>query len=135
MGKINELLKSPHIKEICSYLIFGVLTTGVNLISFIILSYLGIYYMANTITAWFLAVLFAFYTNRKYVFKSNDKSKIKEDFVKFSLSRIASMFLDLIIMFVLVDVLLMPLMTSKLIDNIFIIIINYVLSKFLIFKD
>ena len=134
MSKLSNLLKPPHIKEIFSYLVFGVLTTCVNLMTLMILNFLGINYMLNTVIAWFLSVLFAFYTNRTYVFKKEELSNLKSDFIKFFLSRITSMFLDLLLMYVLVDMINTPLIAGKLIDNIFIIILNYFLSKFLIFK-
>ena len=87
-------------KELILYGIFGVLTVIVNIISFKLLSILNIPLLyANTI-AFFIAVVFAYYTNTKFVF--NDKFT-KENFISFMSMRISTLFIDNIGLYYLVS--------------------------------
>ena len=77
-------------KEIIMYLIFGILTTVVNIVVYFIASnVLNINYLISNATAWFLSVLFAYVTNKLYVFESSSKEFIKE-IVAFFSSRLAT---------------------------------------------
>ena len=137
-------------KEIIMYLIFGVLTTLVGWITyFLILSigkmtfdiqaedttggtYVAIYTVAQ-IVQWIAAVLFAFFTNRKYVFEASKNGFLKQLFGFFSM-RIATGVLDVLIMILLVDFLEFNDLLIKLLSNVLVIILNYIFSKFLVFK-
>ncbi len=126
-------------KEIISYLIFGVLTTLVSM-----LVYYGLVYtiidpsnalmlqIANIIS-WVIAVIFAYITNRKYVFLSKNNNKIKEISTFFS-SRIVTLILDMLIMFIGVTILKGNDKIIKIISQIIVIIGNYILSKLFVFK-
>ncbi|MEH7495748.1 GtrA family protein, partial [Neobacillus niacini] len=58
--------------EIVMYLLFGILTTVINILCYVFLrEYLHIEYILSTTIAWIISVVFAFLTNKKYVFKSN----------------------------------------------------------------
>ena len=117
-------------KEFILYGIFGVLTVIVNIISFKLLSILNIPLLyANTI-AFFIAVVFAYYTNTKFVF--NDKFT-KENFISFMSMRISTLFIDNIGLYYLVSISVDELIAKSLI-NIIIILINYICSKFIIYK-
>ena len=125
-------------EEIIKYLIFGVLTTLVSIGSYYILSlffYLenDILFVLANILSWMLAVLFAYITNKKYVFKSSN-SKIKE-FLKFIASRIITVLIEVLGMYILVKILGSNNMFSKVIMQLVVIILNYVISKFIVFKD
>ena len=89
---------------------------------------------ANVIS-WIFAVLFAYITNRKFVFKSKaqGKEKIKE-ILNFFASRVASLLMDMFLMFLLYSVMHINDTICKLIDQVIIIIANYVLAKILVFK-
>ena len=66
-------------KEIIMYLVFGVLTTVVNIVVyFLSAELLHINYLISNALAWFLSVLFAYITNRKYVFESSSQNILKE---------------------------------------------------------
>ena len=66
-------------KELIAYVFFGVLTTIVNFITyFLFASVFGINYLISNIIAWFVSVLFAYITNRIWVFESKDDNIIKE---------------------------------------------------------
>lgn len=121
-------------KEIINYLIFGVLTTLVNIVVFYIFSdCLNVQYMISNLFAWFLSVLFAYITNRKYVFESKSES-IFTEMVKFFGSRITTGVLDMVFMWLLISVLLFNGMISKIIVNVLVVIANYILSKLVVFK-
>lgn len=136
-----DYIKKIYIKykEIINYLIVGMLTTLVSLLTYYVCTTLFLdpqkpfeLQIANIIS-WILSVTFAYFTNRKYVFESKNKNKIKEGF-KFFSSRIATLLLDMFIMWLCVTVLLFNDKLIKIISQILIIISNYVLSKFLVFK-
>ncbi len=125
-------------KEGFNYLFFGGLTTLLSL---------GVYYvLTNTILnpnetlqlqianilSWIAGFLFAYFTNRKYVFESKSENVMKE-FTKFFFSRISTLILDMVIMFVFVTCLKYNDQIMKLISQICVILGNYVLSKCLVF--
>ncbi|GFI32323.1 hypothetical protein IMSAGC013_03722 [Lachnospiraceae bacterium] len=74
MKKIKELITSC--REVLAYLFFGVCTTLVNIIVYYICRKLGTDTTAGTVTAWILSVLFAYVTNRRWVFESRADSAI-----------------------------------------------------------
>ncbi len=118
--------------EVLSYLFFGGCTTLVNIVTFWLLRLLKLgVYTSNTI-AWVLSVLFAFITNRLFVFQS--KGKILKEIVSFFGFRLLSLLFDMGIMYLFIDVFKWNDIVSKIIANIFVIIINYVFSKVFIFK-
>lgn len=151
MKKIKELFLKY--REIIMYLIFGVATTLVNwIITFICqnvfgLKQIGTQTMISNAIAWFGAVLFAFITNRKYVFESTERS-VWFEMLKFYLARIFSglfeIFLpDLLVLggekiaalsFLKADFLSLTGGVAKLVTCIVVIIINYILSKLVVFR-
>ena len=117
------------------YLFFGALTTAVNIISYYA-SY-NIFKISNvtsTILAWALAVLFAFVTNRIFVFESKEKKSFFKELWLFYLSRGLTMLLEVGAMWLFVDICLFNDWAVKIIANIVIILLNYVVSKFIVFK-
>ena len=136
---MKEKLKKLNYREIIAYLIVGVLTTIVSL---------GTYYLVTitflnpnkpvelqiaNVISWIFAVAFAYFTNRKYVFESKEKDKVKEG-IKFILSRLTTLGLDMLTMFIIVSVLNINDRISKLVSQVIVIIGNYVISKFFVFK-
>ena len=124
-------------KSLIMYAIFGGLTTVVNMVSYY-LSYnvLHIPNVPSTIIAWILAVLFAFITNKLWVFDSPsfDKQTLLHEIPTFFGARLATGILDVVIMYLAVDVAHMNPTVWKLISNVLVIIINYVASKLIIFR-
>ena len=124
-------------KEIINYLIFGVLTTIVNYISYIILTKVcNIDYLVSTVIAQVIAIIFAYITNKIFVFQSKNLSKkefLKEMFSFFGF-RILSLFLDMGFMYIFVDMLHLNDVIMKLVSNVLIVIANYIFSKLIIFK-
>lgn len=123
-------------KDIIMYLIFGVLTTIINIISyFVTYEILKIPNIPSTIIAWMVSVTFAFITNKLFVFESKkwDKRTIKE-LISFTSCRIGTGVLELILMYIFVDLLNFNGTVIKIITNIIVIVLNYVFSKLIIFK-
>ena len=117
-------------KELILYGVFGILTVIVNIISFKLLLILNIPLLyANTI-AFFIAVVFAYYKNTKFVF--ND-TFTKKNFISFMSMRISTLFIDNIGLYYLVSISVDELIAKSII-NIIIILINYICSKFIIYK-
>lgn len=126
-------------QEIIKYLIFGILTTIINLLTYYLLVY-AIFNPNNplelqitNIISWFISVAFAYITNKKYVFNSQNKNITKE-ILKFFSSRISTLLLDIILMFTFVTILNLNDKIIKIVVAIIIIILNYILSKLLVFK-
>ena len=132
--KIMALLDKYH--EIIMYGIFGVLTTLINILIFYILDKIGVNVYLNNSIAWIVSVLFAFVTNKFYVFESKNKEikTILKEGGSFFLARILSYFIDMLTIFALFQVIGINKMIAKVISNIIVIIINYILSKLIIFK-
>lgn len=121
-------------REVFFYLVFGVLTTVVNIISFAILSRMfGIGTVVSNVIAWFLSVLFAYVTNRRWVFLSTGGNVFREMLVFFS-GRLCTGVLDTLVMFITVDLLGWNDLMMKILSNIIVIILNYIISKFFVFK-
>ncbi|RWZ59061.1 GtrA family protein [Halobacillus fulvus] len=124
-----KLLKS----EMFLYLLFGGLTTLVNVVVYYLLAPgMGVDYRAATVLAWVTAVLFAFFTNKTYVFRS-DQSMLSE-LVPFVGARLLSLGLDLGVMILLVEWLMVNDLVSKIIANVLVVLFNYVISKYYIFN-
>lgn len=118
------------------YLIFGGLTTVVNIVVYTGArwSYLSI--NIAYILAWILSVLFAYLTNRKWVFDSQTTglANILLEMVKFFFARLATGVVGYLILLFGVHVLHQNDMIWNIIQNIFVIVSNYVLSKLMIFR-
>jgi len=127
-------------KEIFNYLIVGVMTTIVSLVSYFIFSRvmnidLTIYFILANTLSWVLSVAFAYITNKLFVF--NSKSKGKEAFnemIKFVSSRIVTYLIDLSLMFILVKLINFNNDISKIIIQFVVLVLNYIFSKLLVFK-
>ena len=138
MKKIKNLF--IKYKEIINYLIFGILTTIISLLSYyiLVLTILNpnnpIELQIANVASWIISVTFAYITNRKYVFNSQEKNIIKE-ISKFYYARIASLLIDMALMYVLVSKLNFNDKIIKIIVQIIVIIMNYVLSKLVVFNN
>lgn len=135
--RILEIYKKN--KEIINYLIVGALTTFIAL---------GVYYicvftflnpqnpielqMAN-ILSWVSGVVFAYITNRKFVFESKEQNILRES-IKFTSSRLVTLALDMIIMWLGVTILKANDKIIKLLSQVVVIVGNYILSKIFVFK-
>ena len=136
MKKIKRLSEKLLTKEVILYVVFGVLTTIINLGSFYIFTnILKWEENISNIIAITLAVLFAYITNKDLVFHSeaeNKKEKINE-FLKFIAGRAFTMVVEFIGCFLLFMTPI-PQMISKLAVTVIVVILNFFISKFFAFK-
>lgn len=134
--KENHISWYNKIKEILWYGFFGVLTTLVNIISFYLLDKTGMNVYLNNFIAWFLSVLFAFVTNKLFVFnsKSLDKKVIIKEVISFFFFRILSLGIDMAGMYICISMMNMNRMIAKVLMNVVVIVANYIFSKIFIFK-
>ena len=119
------------------YLIFGALTTVINTVVYYILyTKFNISNIVSNTNAWIAAVIFAFITNKVWVFKSKsfEPVLVLRELASFILARLSTGLLDMFIMYMGVDVLGGKPMLSKVISNVFVVILNYVFSKLFIFR-
>ena len=125
-----------NMREGVAYLIFGVLTTAVD---YVISN--SLYYFAHMDSvpaqtiAWVAAVLFAFVTNKWWVFESHTLvfKEVWREFTAFVLCRVATFLFNLAALFIMVDVLNLEFFVCKLVISVVVVILNYVFSKILIF--
>ncbi|CUO57215.1 MULTISPECIES: GtrA family protein [Clostridium] len=133
MNNIKKLIN----KEIILYVIFGVLTTIVNLIAYYLFSnIININYLISNAIAWIISVVFAYITNKFFVFNSSyiNKDVIIEEFIKFMNCRLISGLSEVVLLFLFVDLLLMNDIVAKLIIGVLVALINFIFSKVFIFK-
>lgn len=137
MEKINKLIKKMLDRDVILYIIFGILTTLVNFVTFYILnSLMKVNANISNLVAIPLAILFAYFTNRKWVFHTQAKG-FKENFNEFC-KFIAGRAVTMIIEFfgcMLLFMIPIPEIISKLIVSVIIVILNFFISKFFAFKQ
>lgn len=126
-------------KELILYLIFGVLSTLVCILSYdaLVLTILNpkdpLQLQIANILSWIVTIIFVYFTNRKYVFISTETNKVKE-FSKFLFARIITLIFDMVIMAIGVSVLYCNDKIVKVISQVIVIGSNYIFSKLFIFK-
>ena len=133
--KVKNLMAKYH--DILVYLVFGVLTTAVNYIVY--LPCYNLFHLGSAVSnviAWVVAVAFAYVTNKPFVFRSHDWSAktVFPELTKFVGTRLGSGGLETLILLVAVDWLGMNGNLWKLLTNILVVVINYIGSKFLVFR-
>ena len=128
-------------EEIISYLFFGVLTTIVSVLTYLLFA--NTFLSAKTdldiqisnVLSWICAVAFAYITNSKYVFKSKTKCKEKtKEATSFVLARVTSLIADMALMYIMFSLMHINDTVAKLIVQVVVTIMNYILSKIMVFK-
>ena len=124
--------------DVISYLFFGVLTTVVNfLIYFPLYNWFHLSGVLSNMIAWTVAVLFAFLTNKPFVFKSHDWSRkvVIPELAKFVSCRIGSGLMETMMIWIFVDLLSFNGNLVKIIVSILVVILNYISSKWIVFSS
>lgn len=124
-------------KELVLYVVFGALTTVVSFGSYYVCNtMLSIHYLASNIISWVLAVLFAYITNKLFVFESKGLSKkeLLREFFAFITARLVSLGMEELGLWLMIGVLHWNENIAKLIMQVVVVIANYVFSKLFIFK-
>ena len=126
-------------EEIINYLIVGVLTTVVSLAIYYgcVLTFLdpdnGLQLQTANILSWIGAVAFAYVTNRRFVFKSENQKRFKEA-VRFVASRVTTLLMDMAVMYILVTLFHGNDKIAKLVSQVVVMVSNYVFSKLFVFR-
>ena len=134
---IQSFLKER--REVISYLIVGVLTTVVSLGSYFICVHTfldpndGFQLQAANVISWICAVTFAYFTNRKFVFQSKKKNILVEA-IKFYASRLGTLGMEMLVMFILVTLIALNDTAGKFIAQVIVMIANYFISKIFVFR-
>lgn len=136
-----EKIKNLLIKyeEIVAYLIVGVLNTIVSWAAFFVCAYTFLdadivwQNMLLSVISWVVGVVFGYFMNRKFVFKSNEPNIWKE-FLQFSGGRVSTWLLDMVMMVLMVNLLKINEAFSKIFVSVLVMIGNYLLSKLFVFK-
>lgn len=149
MKKLTELILKY--KELIAYVFFGALTTAVNFVTFWVLSKIlgeDLYYISNAI-AWFISVVFAYFTNKLFVFESKSFAPkvLFKEIPEFFGARVFSFFVEEGGLILLVQTLnfgefsltvfgfeISGQLIAKLILAVIVVILNYFASKFVIFR-
>ncbi len=135
MKKIIDLYKKYS--EIINYLIVGGLTTLVSVVVYAVFTrFFHVNYMISNIVSWIISVLFAYITNKKFVFRSvcETRKDVLIEIYQFFKYRIFSFLIDILLMYVFVELVNIDDMIAKVIVQIIVIVLNYVFSKLFVFK-
>lgn len=134
---INKIIEKLFTREMINYLIFGVLTTVVNLAFYwLFTDVIGVYYITSNVIAWVVAVIFAYVTNKLFVFESKswEFKLVLKEVISFGTARVLSLLFETGFLALTVEVMGVPKFIAKVIAAVFVVIINYVASKLFIFK-
>lgn len=123
-------------KSVLLYIFFGGLTTLISIGSFVLLdSWLGIHTLIANILSWVCAVLFAYVTNRVWVFASKATGmQIVREMISFFAGRLITLGLEEVLLFVFVAVLHFNSTVIKVLGQIIVLVLNYLISKLLVFR-
>ncbi|MGH2083246.1 GtrA family protein [Aerococcus urinaeequi] len=134
MAFIDKLKKQLFNQEFVIYVVFGVLTTLVNIVSFFLMRQVSSLFVSNAV-AWILSIIFAYITNKIWVFKAKNWSVsiILKEFSSFVTFRLLSFLIDMLLMFLL-TYLSIGEGWAKLVTQIVVVLLNYIFSKVFIFK-
>lgn len=123
-------------KEVVLYLVFGGLTTLINIVVYAVCArWLGLDTLQANASALTISILFAYITNKLFVFesKTDTMKEVFREFFSFIACRLGTGALDMVFMFVSVDILGFYDVAMKILSNIIVIVLNYVFSKLVIF--
>lgn len=119
------------------YLLMGGLTTAINIVVFWFSNdVLGMNYSIATVIAWIFSVLFAYVSNKLYVFESKNRSlnTLLREIISFVSFRLVSLLMDLIVMYICISLLNIHALFAKVLANVVVLVANYAFSKWFIFK-
>jgi len=116
------------IKETGRYILAGTAAAAVNLATFFICSKaLSINYLISNGLAWLLTVIVSFTLDKKYVFKTLHSGK--KELFKFAASRLLSLFIDQLMIWILVAFVGFDSSLAKIVDSALVVVINYIMSR------
>ena len=123
-------------KEVLLYLFFGGLTTVISIVSFALFMYLGMDELLANIPSWIIAVMFAFVTNRIWVFRAptSGAAEFLRQMASFFAGRVATLLMEELILFVFITKLGLWSLGVKIAAQFAVIVAKYVISKLFVFR-
>ena len=122
-------------KEKLLYLFFGALTTVISVVVFALFTkVIPLDELIANIISWIVAVLFAFVTNRIWVFESAKDKGIIKQLLSFYSGRLVTLGVEEVLLFIFIKQLCLNEMLVKIAAQVVIIVLNYIISKLFIFK-
>ena len=140
MGSQKEKIRELFLRyyDLIMYLVFGVMTTAVNYLVYLpCYNLFGLSASVSNMISWVVSVAFAFLTKKPFVFRSHDWSAkvVWPELVKFVGCRVGSGVMETVILFVTVDTLRWNGYIWKLVTSVLVVVVNYVGSKLLVFRN
>lgn len=131
---VDKVRKDP---ELLRYIVIGVCTTAVNYVVYLLARAVDLHYMAATVLASVVAILFAYVANKLYVFRSHTDSlkAFAVEFFNFVLMRVISLGANAVLMKWLVDGVHIDDRLAQILVQFIVVALNYVFSKLYIFKE
>lgn len=136
MKRIWALYKKYE--ELINYLVVGVMTTVISWTAYAVCRLAmnvdhPVIMQIAVFLRWFTGVVFSYFVSRRFVFKSRNPRILKEA-IDFTASRIVTLFMDMFVMWILPTVCKMDDWIATFISAVLVVIMNYVLSKFIVFR-
>lgn len=134
---IKKYLEEKRLWEVFIYLFFGGLATVVNIVTYAMAFQLfHLSWPVSNAISWICSVLFAYVTNKVWVFqsKTGNFKELAWEFGKFVFARVVSFGMDMICMYLFIDMLHTGNLIAKIITQVVVVVANYVFSKVFIFK-
>lgn len=125
-------------KEVMMYLFFGGLTFVISVLSYSYFDLIcGWNELVANIASWVIAVLFAFLTNRIWVFRAptHGVAEFLKQMVSFFAARLLTLDVEEVLLFVFITKLHYPSIGVKVVAQVVVIVLNYIISKLLVFRD
>lgn len=136
MNQENKIVKKLYKfinSELFRYIVAGATTTLVNIVVFFLMRRLNFNVALSNSIAFIFAVLWAFVLNEHYVFNTRKVGKTYQRMTKFIGMRIGSFAVDTVLLVILIDYLFVDELFSKIIVNVVVVVLNYIISKYYIF--
>ncbi|MBQ9029335.1 GtrA family protein [Candidatus Saccharibacteria bacterium] len=123
-------------EEIINYIIAGGFGTVVNIGTFTLCRMLGLDITISNVIAWVITIIFVYISNKFFVFKTGGKGKKEStrEFIMFVLARLATLGIEIVLLNLTIEVMHTNELVSKTAAQVVVIILNYVLSKLIVFK-
>lgn len=135
--KLQTICRKCLNRETISYLFFGVITTIINYAAAMVCFYFfHIEEVTSNNIAWAVAVIFAFFVNKVFVFESKswEAKRVIREFYTFIIARLLSLLFENVFVYIASDICHIEFAITKVVSNVFVMIMNYFASKFVSFK-
>lgn len=133
MAKFINKMKKTVIKEIAKYFFFGIVSTVVNYLMYVIFMGAGLHYVTSNVVSYVVAVVLSYWLNEKFVFEGHRKNRTRK-LAEYSMGRAMMLTGDSLLLVFLVEVIGLDVGWAKLPVAAIFLSLNYLINKFWIFK-